>query len=849
MRTIISSFHHLLSNQRSLPFSSLIAAILLLLLPLAVFAQQPRPNTTVRVITSDKADKLVAAVQVQVKRAGAVIATTNTNEKGEAEFPNLAPGTYEVVVSKDGFETLTQPDVAVTAGAQVEIKFTLVPKIQLKEEINVQAQAATPVEQGASPGSTLQGAEAKQLPNKATQVTDVLPLIPGVVRTYQGEIKISGSSENSSAFIVNAADVTDPATGQFGMTVPVDIVQKIDVFKTPYLAQYGRFTAGVVSVETRRGSEKWNFELNDPFPEFRFLDRHLRGLRTATPRVVFNGPLIANRLYLSEGIEYAIRKTPIKTLAYPNKETISESINSFTQLDYIASATHTLTGTFHFAPQRDTYANLSFFDQRPVTPNLKKHDYTGTMIDRLALGEHLLESTLAVKYYDANVWGQGQAEMILSPTGNRGNYFSEQERRASRLEWMEVFSFKPIRHYGTHNLKFGSVVARTSNRGEFLARTANIVDTSDRLLQRIEFTGGKPFNRSDLELAFFGQDHWLVTPKLAFDAGLRFERQGITNTFRFAPRVGVAWTPFAAQKTVVRSGVGLFYDRVPLNVYSFDRYPEQIVTTYGANGAVIDGPRQWMNFIAPSQTTQSAFVGGKQQPGNFAPYSLTWNAEVEHALSQTFRLRLNYLHSNSNGTITIAPKVIENRDVLELSGDGKLRYRQVELTARYTPKDGYQFFFSYVRSLARGEINEFNHYLGNFPFPVMRPNQYANLPADLPHRFLTWGAMALPKKINFSYIVEYRNGFPFAALNARQQYVGEPYSDKTRFPNFYSLDTRLSKDFQVHPKYAVRVTFRVFNLTNHFNPQDVHRNIADPMFGTFFGNHQRRFMLDFDVIF
>src|SRR5919197_5908808 len=142
---------------------------------------------------------------------------------------------------------------------------------------------------------------------KPAIVADTLPLIPGVVRSAQGEIKISGRGEHRSALIVNSADVTDPATGQFGMTVPVDSVETINVFKTPYLAQYGRFTAGVVAVETRRGGEKWNFELNDPLPEFRFRSRHLRGLKDATPRIVFNGPLRAQRLYLSEGFEYAIQ--------------------------------------------------------------------------------------------------------------------------------------------------------------------------------------------------------------------------------------------------------------------------------------------------------------------------------------------------------------------------------------------------------------------------------------------------------------------------------------------------------------------------------------------------------------
>src|SRR5438477_4817646 len=237
MQIMISSFPNIRPKHRWLPFSRLVVAMLLLLLSLTAFAQQSRPNATVRVTTSDETDKAVAAVQVQVKRAGAVIATATTNEKGEAEFLNLAPGTYEVVVSKDGFETLTQPDVAVTASAPTEIKFTLVPKIQLKEAIEVQGKAATPVEQGASPAAELQRAQVKEMPNKPATVADTLPLIPGVVRSPDGEIKISGQGEHRSALVVNKADVTHPATGQFGVTVPVDSVETISVFKTPYLAE------------------------------------------------------------------------------------------------------------------------------------------------------------------------------------------------------------------------------------------------------------------------------------------------------------------------------------------------------------------------------------------------------------------------------------------------------------------------------------------------------------------------------------------------------------------------------------------------------------------------------------
>jgi len=38
-------------------------------------------------------------------------------------------------------------------------------------------------------------------------------------------------------------------------------------------------------------------------------------------------------------------------------------------------------------------------------------------------------------------------------------------------------------------------------------------------------------------------------------------------------------------------------------------------------------------------------------------------------------------------------------------------------------------------------------------------------------------------------------------------------------------------------------------VTNHFNPWDVHRNVADPQFGVFFGRYRRWFKVDFDIFF
>src|SRR5262245_51320279 len=413
-------------------------------------------SSSLQVTTRDDADKPVPGVRLELKRDGILSATAMTNEKGEAEFPKTIPGTYHLSASKDGFETLTNTDIVIAAGTPIEIKFIMVSRIVIGEKVDVTASTAatTPLEQGASVSTELQRQQVKDTAVRPTNVADALPLVPGIFRTDQGQLKISGSSENRSALLVNSADVTDPATGQFGLTVPVDIVDTISVFKTPYLAQYGRFTAGVVSVETRRGGDKWNFELNDPFPEMRYIGGNMRGLREFTPRITFNGPLIKNRLYFSQGAEYRIAKRRVLSLTFPNNETVTESVSSFTQFDYLASPTHSIAASLNIDSRQAKFYNLDFFNERPDTPNYRARDYTGTIIDRLTIGENLLESTVAIKRARIGVWPQAEEEMGITPNGNLGNYFSSQDCHYSCYEMLEIILLKLITSADCVNLTF-----------------------------------------------------------------------------------------------------------------------------------------------------------------------------------------------------------------------------------------------------------------------------------------------------------------------------------------------------------------------------------------------------------
>lgn len=800
-----------------------------------------------RVIVVDSQEGPVFDAEVGLSSSAASLEKRSTQTTGIADFQGVPCGTWNVTAVKEGFEAKTET-VQIASGANVEIRAVLTPKMQVT---SVDVTDTTPrVEQSASTNNELHLPEVKTLPTNPATVNDTLPLVPGVVRAQNGELRIDGTGQERSAMVVNHTDITDPATGRFGQSIPVDSIETVNVLQTPFLAQYGRFTQSVVAVETRRGGEKWHAELNDPFPDFRIRSYHMRGIRNETPRFVLGGPLVRDRLYFIGALQYFLEKDPSRTLPFPRNESKQEWVNSFTQGDWVASDKQIVTATLHISPQHTNFVNPDYFHPQPATPSYAQHNYVGTLADHLAFEGGILDSSGSIQRYEVFVGAQGSADMVLSPGGNRGNFFGIQTRDAQRLEWIETWSLSPFKLAGTHLIKMGTYVTRSSNDGRFTYHPVNIVDTAGQLEQRIDFSNQGPFSRRDLEVTAYLQDHWSLLQKLSFDYGARLEHQRLASSLRVAPRAGIAWSPFASQRTVLRAGYGLFYDHLPLDIYTFGRYPLRTITTYDPGGAPIGVPINYANVIGSITGPRSFFVHGQQVAGAFSPRGTTLNLQVEHSFSPRFRLRAVYTDSQSVGLIVFESDLLGDTHEIVLNGDGKSRYRQLEVTGRLTWKDSQQLVLSYTRSRAEGNLNAFDGFLGNFPTPLIRPNLYSNLPGDLPNRFLLWGRLKTHVwDLQVLPIVEYRNGFPYAVVDALQNYVGIPYRDSTRFRNFFSADARFMKDFRVNKKYTLRISLTAANITNHFNPLAIHDNVADPQYGVSFGNYHRRYRGDFEVLF
>ena len=824
------------------------AAAAILLWQVAAFAgESPPAGSAVEITVVDSANLPIPGVRLELNLGANRIASVETDAAGRAVFEGLKPARYSVTANREGLDTVVRQGIDVEDGQPSDVTLVL-SAMARHESINVEESVA-PIDQGATVSTRLPPKAARELPSHPATVAEALPLLPGVVRRPDGALQISGSAEHRSSLIVNSADVTDPATGQFGLTVPIDSVETLEVFQTPYMAEYGRFSAGLVSVETRRGGEKWKWELNDPFPDFFVRSWRLRGLRDATPRLNLEGPIVIGKLYFSEGLEYEVRKTEVYTVPW-NDQKKREGLNSFAQMDWIASEIHMLTATVHIAPQRLDNVNLDYFNPLPTTPEAGTQNYTVTMSDRLTLFGGLLDNTISGTRFDANVWGHGASDLVVTPFANEGNYFSQQNRQASRASWLPNYALRRIKKLGTHDFKVGSYIAYSAVHGQMTNRPVDILNTAYQLTEQITWTGGHtPYSLSDTEYAAYGQDHWTLSPRVAIDLGVRTESQEVSESFRVAPRFGIAWTPFAEHATVIRAGFGLFYEHVPLNVYTFNHYPRQYQTFYGPDGEIVGGPYFYGNALS-QLNVRTPFVFRNQGPGNFSPRSTIGSIELEEPVTALLKLRVSYLENRSDGLVVMdiqPPDPSNNVGAFDLTGAGQARYSQFEATARLRLADKRQLFFSYVHSHDRGDLNDFNTFLSSFPVPIIRPNTFGNLAGDVPNRFLTWGLLQLPRRFQIAPVVEYRSGFPYSALDAAQNYFGQPNAN--RYPGFFALDSRVSKDIKVSPKYSVRLSLSGFNLSNHFNPEAVHYNVADPQYGIYFGQRQRRFTADFDVLF
>jgi outer membrane receptor protein involved in Fe transport len=757
-----------------------------------------------------------------------------TDTEGQFDFQGLIAGDYVVAVEFSGFKKYEQR-LSVQIDATVEHDILLQP-VPLTETVTVTDDRTDASRTESTTPSVITQEALRDAPLIDQKFQDALPLLPGVVRGPDGNLNIKGTRPNQSGILVSSLNVTDPVTGTPAIELPLEAVETVEVHSNPYSSEFGKFTGAVTTIETRSGSNNLRYLMTGVLPRPRWRDGKLFGIGAATPRVAVGGPIKKDKLFFFQSVEYRFVRTNVPSLEEleeHQRDIKRESFDSFSRIDYVVNSNNRLTASFSLFPQKFDYFNLNTFNPSDTTVNFHQRGWF------LALNEQatfksgaVLQSSFSVKQFDGDIFGNSGAPYQITPERNFGGWFNRQHRESRRYELLEVFNFAPLKRFGSHAFKTGLNISRTSFTGADTSNPVVVLRANGTRHQLIEFAGAGVLDREQNEYSAFVQDKWLVNSRLVLDLGLRYDRDGIGKNHNLAPRLGFVLTPMDSDRTLVRGGIGLFYDKIPLNVGSFEQYQSLVVTTFAGNGVTpLDGPRLFLN-TAPEELKN--------------PYSLAWNLQLDNQVHRRLLLRIGYEERSTRRDFVLEP--VEN--ALLLQNNGRSRYRELQAVARFRFQEGRNIYLSYVRSQARGNLNDFNTYFGNLKHAVIRPDEYGRQPFDVPNRLLFWGDFSLPYDVVATPVVDFRSGFPFSILNEQQDFVG-PRNEGGRFPRLLTLDLLVTKGLTIPfrgKKYKGRAGLTIFNITNHWNPRDVQNNLASQQFGTFFNSPDRSVRLKFEFV-
>src|SRR5262249_47481816 len=120
-----------------------------------------------------------------------------------------------------------------------------------------------------------------------------------------------------------------------------------------------------------------------------------------------------------------------------------------------------------------------------------------------------------------------------------------------------------------------------------------------------------------------------------------------TQKKNFAPRVGLAWSPGKSGTTSIRFGFGMAYDVMFDNI-GINSLPPQFVTTvdvsssnapnFLGSGGVVPGTPGAPRTVTQLRNQTSAFI-----PDQKLPYSIQWNAGIQHVFAKDYTFEARYL--------------------------------------------------------------------------------------------------------------------------------------------------------------------------------------------------------------
>jgi hypothetical protein len=287
------------------------------------FAQTANTGALTGQVT-DATGAVVGDVQITVtnEATGEKRAAVSQRD-GTYSVPLLAPDSYRVEFSRNGFKTAAKPrlKINVTETARLNIQLEVGA---VKEEVTVTAQAELMQTDSAALGQVTSGAQINTLPLVNRNYTQIVALNPGVSAEVTDSrdlgrgnlgnggmpIVSNGVSQSDNNVQMNGVGINDLQSSGFfsgGVAIPnPDTIEEFKVQTGQYDAAYGRNAGANVNLLTKGGSNDfhgavWEFLRNDALNANTFFRNSVRQPRPVLKQnqfgFDFGGPVKTNKLF------------------------------------------------------------------------------------------------------------------------------------------------------------------------------------------------------------------------------------------------------------------------------------------------------------------------------------------------------------------------------------------------------------------------------------------------------------------------------------------------------------------------------------------------------------------------
>src|SRR6266446_2746441 len=794
--------------------------VLSALLPCELLAQNPRG--ALRGVIQDASGGRVPSAKISVRAAESSFQREITSDsRGEFRIDDLPPGAYHVKVQANGFAEANS-NVKVTVSLVQEITVTLRPQ-PVQQSITLQTDGpgsitTQPIDTSSAVHQTIiTSADLDTIPLAARSFANIAYLAPGTEpleppdpkqpflrQNYVGTVGGPVMKDklwffSSFEFVHENASIAYSPSSQSEFNALAQLASQ-GLISTP--------ASTVNSIEVPRNvSVPFRDYLADARLDWQQSDQSHWFLRASADTYITHNALVQQAALPSTG---ATSHNNYMSLVVGNQYAFGPNwVGSFV---FNASGLH-LTATrnenlgfaldFPFSSTRSTISGLETFgDNQFVTPitafpvlrNQEKYQF---------------------RYDVSHVYGRHAPRF--------GVNFIHEPVLSGALAATAEFVYSPPQDPSFYLTNQSQVTAIMS------------CDPNDRANQPpnppCPFTNFTPagdgsFSQNIQRLGIYAQDSWRITSRLTINYGLRYDTtfglftasghsqnanpalagngivSGIPHDYRtaFAPRLGLAYGVGSSGNTVLRGGVGLYFNDLAQNgwVEAFNAVNNSNIQNASGPPSLID-------------------------PNYHTPYALHATAGIQHAFNANWILSADYtLETGMHGY-----RRYDFPNVSVFRTDNRSSYKALMLHLQGNVAKRLSLVANYTLASAKTwgcQIGELFDYVNGVcdPFNPFAPGDYGPSGEDVRHRFVLAGTFHAPAGFDVTFLSQNETARPITLTSPAGDRVvingAKSTLDQFRGTPYLQTDLRVSRPIKFRERWSLTPFIEFFNLFNRNNP-------------------------------